>query len=596
MIRMLFSIFGFAGESVRHLSRKRVRRPVTAQVLEGRRLLAASALDVQIVQVCNDAETTCAPLGPNDTSLATPNEYAYTTQVNEIFRQAEIEVNFNFTRWNNTAALRLSADEQNQLFDNNWSAGAAPPPPISGIQFFFVQDFPNTGYDPSNPNSGWVGAPLPNPTFGARAAGFAQLGIEGFTTNYRAIMANEGFAADSLAGILAHEIGHALGLRHINERGSGTVNDPTVNLNASVPNLMWAAGQGPAYDPAKSLIENNPLTPAQIDAVIANGQPILKRITTPESLVLTLSNDTVAENAGNDATMLTVRRTGDVLTTDQTITLSSSDPGEAIVQQEIVIPAGADSATAAITAVDDTLLETDQTVQFTASASGLNSGTVDLTVTDHETLTAEFSALSIVEDKSTGDVQLTLRRSNTSNTEQPLTVTVTGGDPSQLDISASLTIPANSAEVEIVLQPVDDSVAELMMTLAYTFAAAGYVSASGSIDLLDDEPPKFQNPVSSTDVDTLNGTTAVDALIVINELGRRGGAAQLDPTDQTNRVFLDVNGDYMISALDALIVINQIARQANTESEIVQLIPVTVITRRDDESDEEVLEWELSAW
>lgn len=87
-------------------------------------------------------------------------------------------------------------------------------------------------------------------------------------------MANEGLAADSLSGTLAHEIGHLLGLRHVEDvsgDAAGTVQDPNFTVGLSTPNLMWGGGSGPDYSSGLTLQQNFDLNADQIAAAIYNG-------------------------------------------------------------------------------------------------------------------------------------------------------------------------------------------------------------------------------------------------------------------------------------------------------------------------------------
>lgn len=238
-------------------------------------------LNVEIVQVRDDS-------GGNPTALtgSNGNSFIYATEVNDIWNQAGIQVTFTTTTWDNTEAQRLTSTERGDIYSDSYTSAtgdALPVIPTDALQVFFVMDHPGTGYD-GTASSGWVGNPLPNPLTSGRNAGNAQLFIDGtFSSNGRAVMANEGLAVAQLSGTLAHELGHSLGLRHVNDvnagAAAGTVQDPDYSpLPLTDPNLMWAAGSGPAYDgsldndPMLTLLQENFfLLSDQVDAAIHNG-------------------------------------------------------------------------------------------------------------------------------------------------------------------------------------------------------------------------------------------------------------------------------------------------------------------------------------
>ncbi len=85
----------------------------------------------------------------------------------------------------------------------------------------------------------------------------------------------------------------------------------------------------------------------------------------PNSLTVSLSTDSVLENAGPTAALGTVTRTGD-LSQDLLVQLSSTDPTEAAVPESIIIPAHQASATFAIKAVDDAIIDGSQTLSIQA--------------------------------------------------------------------------------------------------------------------------------------------------------------------------------------------------------------------------------------
>ncbi|MEM8734731.1 MAG: dockerin type I domain-containing protein, partial [Planctomycetota bacterium] len=72
----------------------------------------------------------------------------------------------------------------------------------------------------------------------------------------------------------------------------------------------------------------------------------------------------------------------------------------------------------------------------------------------------------------------------------------------------------------------------------------------------------FTNPVITRDVNGDDAVSPLDALIVINELHRRGGPSVLPDAPPTVEAFIDVSGDGHVSALDALLVINSFRDQS----------------------------------
>lgn len=101
---------------------------------------------------------------------------------------------------------------------------------------------------------------------------------------------------------------------------------------------------------------------------------------TPE-LSINVVDPSISENGGN--TSGTVSRTG---STDEAlvVALSSSDPSEAVVPSVVTIAAGQASASFNLTAVDDDLVDGNQSATITASAGGYDGDTVLVGIEDDE--------------------------------------------------------------------------------------------------------------------------------------------------------------------------------------------------------------------
>ena len=282
-------------------------------------------------------------------------------------------------------------------------------------------------------------------------------------------------------------------------------------------------------------------------------------VESPPQLTVSINRTSITENAGNNAATLTVTRPQSVAAAALTVTLVSSDVSEATVPASVIIAAGQTSAQVAINAVDDNLLDGSQVITIIASATTVESGSAQMTVTDFETLTATFSVNSIREDAGPAAATLTIRRSNTDTT-LPLAVAVSGNNAARIPLPTLITIPAGAQQVVVPVVPIDDAIEQPPLALQYQFTAAGYQAAAGSITILGDEPPAFQNPNDPFDVDGDMIVEPLDALRILVFI-RQNGSGPLTAQTQTNGLFVDVNGDGEVNPLDALLVLLEIARR-----------------------------------
>lgn len=102
-----------------------------------------------------------------------------------------------------------------------------------------------------------------------------------------------------------------------------------------------------------------------------------------ESLDLTLTASTLSEADGMAAITGTITRTGDT-TNPLTVEIASSDSGELSVPASVAIPAGEDSVTFDLDAIDDGNIDDEQSVTVDISATGFVGDSATVTVTDDE--------------------------------------------------------------------------------------------------------------------------------------------------------------------------------------------------------------------
>jgi hypothetical protein len=281
-------------------------------------------------------------------------------------------------------------------------------------------------------------------------------------------------------------------------------------------------------------------------------------VDSPPQLSVSINRTSIAENAGSNAAILTVSRPQSISAAALTVAFLSSDISEATVPSSVVMAAGQTSVQVAINAVDDDLLDGSQVITITASAAGVSSASAELIVTDFETLTATFSSETIREDAGPDSTTLTIRRNNT-DTSSPLVVAISGNDPSRIELPTSITIPAGAQQVVIPVVPIDDDIDQPPLQLEYQFSAVGYQPAVGSITILGDERPAFQNSIDAFDVDDDTIVQPLDALQVLVFI-RQNGAGPLTNQSPTG-LFVDVNGDGEVTPLDALLILIEIGRR-----------------------------------
>jgi GH35 family endo-1,4-beta-xylanase len=136
------------------------------------------------------------------------------------------------------------------------------------------------------------------------------------------------------------------------------------------------------------------------DSGTSNVTVVLTDIGEP-TLTIAVADQEIAELDGVMATTATVTRTGD-LSNEVVVDLSSSDNGEATLPSSVTILAGQSSSPAfAINAIDDGVPDTAKTVTLTASATGFDAGTSQISVID--VLSHRLSNLTVTVQDSLGN-------------------------------------------------------------------------------------------------------------------------------------------------------------------------------------------------
>jgi hypothetical protein len=201
-----------------------------------------------------------------------------------------------------------------------------------------------------------------------------------------------------------------------------------------------------------------------------------------ESLEVEIASNAISENGG--VATATVRRSNSDISQPLVVVLTNDHPGEATVPPMVTIPALATTATFAVTALDDDMLDGSHDILITAAAGGYISQPDGLRIADHEPLFVAILADSISENL--GATTATVTRANT-DIGSDLLVTLASDDPTEAEVPPTVTILANEASATFPVLAVDDSVFDGTRVASITATAAGYEAGSDTLDVQDHE-------------------------------------------------------------------------------------------------------------
>ena len=201
-----------------------------------------------------------------------------------------------------------------------------------------------------------------------------------------------------------------------------------------------------------------------------------------------------------------------------TVSLQSTDNSEVTVPRTVTIPAKSDRVLVPITAVQDRLIDGDQRVRITASATGFRAVGIDVNVVDVPVPTFTLAATpSTLSEGATARVTLT--RNLLVNTA--MTVPITSSNPSRLRVPSSVTLPAGSASTTFAVVALNDTLDNGNAVVTLTASKNGIVSGSTTVTVLDNDPAllagqstlgaKLSSVSAHNDVVTLTFIQALDA-------------------------------------------------------------------------------------
>ena len=309
--------------------------------------------------------------------------------------------------------------------------------------------------------------------------------------------------------------------------------------------LVIAGGRGSdaasvAADTTARRIVRHSINSNQVDAALISSRitdPITGAIARANALrtaavptlTVTASPATFSATAGTTASTLTVTRTGST-TVAQIVTLTSSNPSKATVPATVTILAGQTTATATIAAIDNNTADDAATVTITAAATGFVNATTTLTVNDNEaalSLTASPATFS----ETAGTTASTLTVTRTGSTTDPEIIRLISSDPSKVTVSAVVTILAGETTATATLEAIDNNTADGAATVTITAEATGFVNATTTLTVNDNEPA-LTAIFSAPDAVQSNGTKITrDATSQVTGMAIPGAAITVDSND-----------------------------------------------------------------
>jgi cyclophilin family peptidyl-prolyl cis-trans isomerase len=229
------------------------------------------------------------------------------------------------------------------------------------------------------------------------------------------------------------------------------------------------------------------------------------------TLTMTSNAADVSENAGTDAVEYTVRRNTSDNTLALAVNLSSDLTSRLTVPATVTIPAGTESVTFSGSPVDDSQVNGNSPVIVTASATGFASGSSTVTVKDNDagTLALTSSSPDVAENAGTGALTFTITRTSTDTT-QPLVLTLSSSNPSRLTVANTVTIDANQTSATFTGSPVSDLLVGGDIGVVVTAVALGFADATSTVTINNTDVPTL---TIATNSPTVAENGAMDALV-----------------------------------------------------------------------------------
>ncbi len=247
-------------------------------------------------------------------------------------------------------------------------------------------------------------------------------------------------------------------------------------------------------------------------------------------LSVSLSQSSVLETAGTNASTVTVTRTNADNSQALVVNLLLSNTGRLSIPSTVTIAAGATSGSVTLSTTNNESVEGNSFVTLTASASGLTDGQAIVTVIDDDTaiLTLTPAATTVAEDA--GTLSATVAMNRTSSTD--VTVNLLYSNTRKVSGPASVVIPAGQTSVTFDLTIHDGATADGTTIANVLATASGAQTSVIALTLTDVDDLPLSTDISSNTTVQSNGTVITrDAAFRITGETAAGAVITLDIND-----------------------------------------------------------------
>jgi hypothetical protein len=336
--------------------------------------------------------------------------------------------------------------------------------------------------------------------------------------------------------------------------GDSTEIDMPANIQIPVGS---ASIEVPLHAVDDSLLDGTVRVAIRASAGPVTSPPLNIDVTDAESIRLSASVNRFAENAGAGASVITVSRSNTDLGQSVTVRLVSSDASELTVPETVVIPAGQQSTTVGVSAVDDNLFDGLQSVRVDATSAGYKPAQIDFQVDDFQTLQVVFPNRSplVESDPNARQTQATIQLRSIAPAGG-MTIHLESNPAGSVSIPSTVLMPAGQSQISFPIS-VEPNAIQQGRRKAQVKVKMDPLEESINLVVLDSLLDRWHNASLRWDVDGNGRVDPLDVLMTINEINANG-LRQLDNSRSTDRslLFVDINDDGFLDPLDALGIIN----------------------------------------